>query len=87
MLSTNAFRERCSLKVDSRGNRIHDDTLLMLFNSHYEAVPFVLPEIKPKQQWQLLLDTREGMIRRSPRLRRRAAYTLESALFCALSTF
>lgn len=76
MLSGNAVAE-----ADSRGNRIRDDTLLMLFNSHYEPVPFVLPEVKRKQQWQLLLDTREGMVRRSPRLRRSAAYTLESRSF------
>ena len=82
MLSGNAVSE-----ADSRGNRIHDDTLLMLFNSHYEAVPFVLPELKPKQQWQLLLDTREGMIRRSPRLRRGAAYTLESRSFALFRLF
>jgi len=50
----------------SHGSFPDADTLLMLFNSHYEPVPFVLPELKPKQQWQLLLDTREGMIRQFP---------------------
>ncbi|HEX3034291.1 MAG TPA: glycogen debranching protein GlgX, partial [Thermodesulfobacteriota bacterium] len=30
-------------EFDERGNRIVDDTLLILLNSHYESVPFVLP--------------------------------------------
>jgi len=65
-------------ETDSRGNRIVDDTLLILLNGHYEPVPFRLPELKSKTQWQLLLDTREGIVRRPPRLRRGTAYSLES---------
>ena len=65
-------------ETDSRGNRIVDDTLLILLNGHYEAIPFMLPDLKPKTRWQLLMDTREGMVRRSPHLRRGTAYTLES---------
>jgi glycogen operon protein len=64
-------------ETDARGNRIVDDTLLILLNAHFEAVPFVLPELKPNCQGQLLLDTREGMVRLSPRMRRRATYQME----------
>jgi hypothetical protein len=42
------------------------------------AVPFVLPELKPNGRWKLLLDTREGIVRLSPLMRRRAAYQLEA---------
>jgi isoamylase len=65
-------------ETDSRGNRIVDDTLLILLNSHFKAAPFVLPELKPNCQWQLLLDTREGVVRLSPLLRPRAIYPLEA---------
>ena len=65
-------------ETDARGNRIVDDTLLILLNAHFEAVPFVLPELKAHCQWRLLLDTREGMVRLSPRMRRRATYQMEA---------
>jgi isoamylase len=65
-------------ETDSRGNRIVDDTLLILLNSHWEPILFVLPQIKSKGQWQLILDTREGMVRRPRRLRRGASYNLEA---------
>jgi glycogen operon protein len=65
-------------ETDSRGNRIVDDTLLILLNAHYEPVPFHLPELKPKEPWELILDTREGMIRLRPRFRRGAIYHLEA---------
>ena len=42
------------------------------------AVPFVLPELKPNGRWKLLLDTREGVVRLSPLMRRRASYQMEA---------
>ena len=65
-------------ETDPRGNRIIDDTLLILLNGHHESVPFVLPALKPKGHWQLLLDTREGMVRLAPLLRCGATYEMES---------
>jgi glycogen operon protein len=47
-------------EVDDRGNRIVDDTLLILLNAHHEAVPFVLPAHRRKVRWQVLLDTTEA---------------------------
>jgi isoamylase len=43
--------------VDDQGNRIVDDTLLILLNAHYEPLPFVLPAHRADVQWELLLDT------------------------------
>ena len=65
-------------ETDARGNRIVDETLLILLNAHYKAVPFVLPELKPGCQWRLLLDTRQGIVRLSPLTRRRAIYQMEA---------
>jgi len=44
-------------ECDSRGRPIKDENFLLLFNSHHEAIPFVLPEIAPDCEWQSLLDT------------------------------
>jgi glycogen operon protein len=65
-------------ETDARGNRIADATLLILLNAHFEAVPFVLPGLRPNYRWQLLLDTREGMMRLAPLMRHRASYSMES---------
>jgi len=42
-----------------RGNRILDDTLLILLNAHHEPLSFVLPAYQPEMRWELVLDTRE----------------------------
>ncbi|HEX9665408.1 MAG TPA: glycogen debranching protein GlgX [Thermodesulfobacteriota bacterium] len=55
-------------EIDARGNRIVDDTLLILLNAHHEPVPFVLPAHRPKMRWELLLDTREATGRGPNRL-------------------
>jgi glycogen operon protein len=43
--------------VDSRGEPIVDDTMLLLLNAHHEAIPFTLPAHKEEHVWDLLLDT------------------------------
>jgi glycogen operon protein len=48
-------------EVDTRGNRIVDDTLLILLNAHHEPLPFVLPAHKPGLRWELILDTRDPL--------------------------
>jgi glycogen operon protein len=42
--------------TDYFGNLIKDDTFLLCFNAHHEAVEFVLPQTKD-MGWMLLLDT------------------------------
>src|SRR5262249_60653097 len=44
-------------EVDERGRPIVGDTLLMMLNTHWEAVPFALPPHKEGQQWELVFDT------------------------------
>jgi glycogen operon protein len=43
--------------MDERGEPIIGDTILLLLNAHYEAIPFTLPPLKEGQQWERLLDT------------------------------
>jgi isoamylase len=46
------------------GQPIRDDTFLLLINSHYETIPFLLPG-KERLEWELILDTtdEEGFLR------------------------
>lgn len=45
-------------ETDHKGNKIKDDTLLILFNAHYEAVRFTLPQPFRSGEWEIVLDTR-----------------------------
>jgi isoamylase len=44
-------------EVDERGRPIVGDTLLVMFNAHWEAIPFTLPLHKEGQHWELVFDT------------------------------
>ncbi|MFQ5846251.1 MAG: glycogen debranching protein GlgX [Candidatus Methylomirabilales bacterium] len=57
-------------EVDARGNRIVDDTLLILLNAYHEPIVFVLPIQRSKLRWELVLDTRDAVGRRRYRLMR-----------------
>ncbi len=66
-------------EIDARGNRVGDDTLLILLNAHHEPLPFVLPAHRAKVRWELLLDTREATgTRRQRPLRGGEVYDLEA---------
>ena len=43
--------------VDERGEPIVGDTILLLLNAHYEAIPFMLPLTRGKLPWECLFDT------------------------------
>jgi glycogen operon protein len=57
-------------EVDAHGERITDDTFLILVNGFWEPVPFVLPAHKRGVRWVPLLDTRDAEPPRRPRPRR-----------------
>ncbi len=57
-------------EVDTRGNRIVDDTLLILLNAYHEPLLFVLPAHRTSVRWELVLDTRGPSGRRRHRLLR-----------------
>jgi glycogen operon protein len=44
-------------EVDERGESIVGDTILLLLNAHYEAIPFTLPTTQEGELWERLLDT------------------------------
>jgi isoamylase len=45
--------------VDERGEPIVGETLLILFNAHWEPIPFTLPPHQPERNWECLVDTFE----------------------------
>jgi isoamylase len=45
---------------DSHGEKILDDSFLLLFNAHYEPIPFTLPGPEWGKQWIRILDTNQG---------------------------
>src|SRR5712692_5820654 len=66
-------------ELDARGNRIVDQTLLILLNAHYEPIPFLLPAHRADVHWEVVVDTRETVgRRRQGLLRGGAAYELEA---------
>ena len=44
-------------EINERGERIVDDTLLVMFNAGSTPTPFVIPTIAPVERWETLLDT------------------------------
>jgi glycogen operon protein len=64
-------------EVDGRGNRLVDDTLLILLNAYHQTIPFVLPAHRRKLHWWVILDTSEPITRREQiQLRGAAPYAL-----------
>jgi isoamylase len=45
-----------------RGERVTDDSFLLLFNAHYEPIEFKLPTKRFGTRWQLVLSTAEPQI-------------------------
>ncbi len=46
------------LDRDQQGERLADDTLLIMLNAHHESVPFILPEMAgTNAMWRLEIDT------------------------------
>jgi len=43
--------------TDARGERVVDDSFLLLFNAHHEALDFRIPDIAGDAIWEVVLDT------------------------------
>jgi isoamylase len=42
---------------DVRGDRIVDDSFLLLFNAHHEPMLFTVPDLRAGERWQVEIDT------------------------------
>ena len=47
-------------ETTSRGQEIHDDSFLLIFNSHHEPISFTLPGQELGAQWKLIVDTADA---------------------------
>lgn len=73
-LSGEAMQER-----DRRGRPIRDDDFLLLFNSHHEAVAFMVPLLGEDREWTVLLDTaQDSGVGSEDRFRSGDSYPLEA---------
>ena len=46
--------------LDARGKRVVDDSFMLAFNAHYEAIEFTLPPPEFGTAWALRVDTAAG---------------------------
>ena len=51
--------------LDSNGQRIVDDTFLVVFNAHYEPLDFIIPDLDWGKSWLHILDTTRGFVEES----------------------
>jgi glycogen operon protein len=51
-----------------RGEKLKDDSLLLLFNAHYEPLPFTLPGPDFGDSWEVLVDTVGSLAPSGPRV-------------------
>jgi isoamylase len=46
---------------DARGERVVDDSFYVLFNGHYERLPFVVPKGEWGKEWMVVFDTSQAL--------------------------
>ena len=48
---------RLRAEPDLRGEKVTDDSFFLLFNGHFEALEFTLPDVGTGQTWEVSIDT------------------------------
>ncbi|CAB0780350.1 glycogen debranching enzyme GlgX [Corynebacterium diphtheriae] len=51
------FNGKAIQEPDARGQRIEDDSFIMMFNAYYEPIDFTLPDTEFGPAWKLIVDT------------------------------
>jgi isoamylase len=65
-------------ELDTRGQRILDDSFLVLMNAHHKAVPFELPSLASGTRWHAIMDTaHDGGLKAQGRFQAGDSYPLE----------
>ncbi|MGH9010010.1 MAG: glycogen debranching enzyme, partial [Acidimicrobiia bacterium] len=49
-----------------RGEKVTDDSFLVLFNAHYETLPFTIPKRDWGDHWVVVLDTDDLQLQTEP---------------------
>ena len=47
---------------DGRGEKVTDASFFLLFNGHYEPLPFVLPDLGVGERWEVVIDTHAPLL-------------------------
>ncbi len=50
--------------LDERGDRVLDDSFLVMFNAHYGSLSFSIPDDRFGMQWEVMFDTAVGVFER-----------------------
>lgn len=53
---------------NAQGQKIKDDSFLVLFNAYWDLIEFKLPDAMPDREWQLIIDTKEPRFIREERI-------------------
>ena len=51
---------RSIVEPDRRGQKIEDDSFLLMFNAHYDSIDFTIPGKQFGVSWKLIVDTTEA---------------------------
>ena len=71
--------------TDARGERITDDSFIMIFNAHYEDIEFTLPAAEYGTAWTVVLDSQPGEGPDPDTLKAEAVITVEARSLVVLS--
>ena len=71
---------------DSRGRRITDDSFIMAFNAHDDAVDFCLPSEEYSEYWEVMIDTAAQADAYDP-LKAKATLTLDAKSMVVLRAY
>jgi isoamylase len=50
--------------LDERGDRVTDDSFMLMFNAHYDKLDFTMPNANFGAGWEVVFDTSEGVLER-----------------------
>ncbi|MGH3792181.1 MAG: glycogen debranching enzyme, partial [Pseudonocardiaceae bacterium] len=57
---------------DDLGERIIDDSFLLLFNAHHRSIAFTLPDSAYGRSWEIVVDTADPLLLNARRKQRSA---------------
>ena len=69
---------------DVRGERVVDDSFLVLFNAHYEPIDFVMPEPQFGERWDVEIDTNDPMLFNPRSVKTGESFAVEARSLVAL---
>ena len=72
------------IEPDDRGERVIDDSFLLLFNGHHDDIDFTVPREVYGERWEVVLDTAAPVVVDRPTAKAGETLTVESRSILAL---